>query len=314
MAKAAQLFRETEEREELALKAKQNLVSQYLHLGSCMKRCSLAVEAYSHAINDSISVEEVRELLKPPTAGPMPVGLPDQFPFLSTAKAIKKRSKSEESEEDGGLDIDGKKKKRKNKKADKDPNAPRRPMSAYLMFQNAIRQEMKEKNPDVSYKELIGQVGEAWKQLGEDGQKPYKDAADNLMASWKTDTVSYNAAKDGSMAVDGEDAFEAAQVEDAMVAKEIKKERKPKEPKTVNAITNAQATLAPPAPDPATKEKKSSKKESAPAIPATKASAVSAPASKGIVPPKPVSNKKTLPVQPVPAYSSSEEESTSDDE
>ena len=194
MAKAAQLFRETEEREELALKAKQNvrhpalpvtdfclplithvtfiqLVSQYLHLGSCMKRCSLAVEAYSHAINDSISVEEVRELLKPPTAGPMPVGLPDQFPFLSTAKAIKKRSKSEESEEDGGLDIDGKKKKRKNKKADKDPNAPRRPMSAYLMFQNAIRQEMKEKNPDVSYKELIGQVGEAWKQLGEDGQK-----------------------------------------------------------------------------------------------------------------------------------------------
>ena len=44
-------------------------------------------------------------------------------------------------------------------------------MSAYLMFQNKVRQEMKEKNPDIPYRELVAQVGEAWKQLGENGQK-----------------------------------------------------------------------------------------------------------------------------------------------
>ena len=135
-----------------------------------MKRCSSAIEDFSHALNDAVSVEEIRELLKPPLAGPVPGGLPTEFPFLSISKTIKKRNKSEETDEEG-LDDDGKKKKRKSRKADKDPNAPKRPMSAYLMFQNAVRQEMKEKNPDTPYKELILQVGEAWKQLGDNGQK-----------------------------------------------------------------------------------------------------------------------------------------------
>lgn len=37
------------------------------------------------------------------------------------------------------------------KRANRDPNAPKRNMSAYLLYQNAMRDEFKARNPDMSF-------------------------------------------------------------------------------------------------------------------------------------------------------------------
>lgn len=44
----------------------------------------------------------------------------------------------------------GKKKRKK-----KDPNAPKRPMTAYLLYSNDIRKQVKEENPDFSFGDIV---------------------------------------------------------------------------------------------------------------------------------------------------------------
>lgn len=71
-------------------------------------------------------------------------------------------------------DGDGKKRKRgraaaddkdkKGKKA-KDMFAPKRPPSAYLLFQNEVRKGMQQKYPGLAYSEVLGKVSEKWSTL-----------------------------------------------------------------------------------------------------------------------------------------------------
>ena len=66
-------------------------------------------------------------------------------------------------------------------KKEKDPNAPKLATTSYMRFQShfseAEREKMKAKamKKGIKYQAL---VSEMWKALGEDGQKPYKDAYD----------------------------------------------------------------------------------------------------------------------------------------
>jgi hypothetical protein len=60
--------------------------------------------------------------------------------------------------------------KTKEKKV-KDPNAPKRPPSAYLLFQNDVRDEMRESMKDVPYKEVIAAIGARWKTLTAEEKK-----------------------------------------------------------------------------------------------------------------------------------------------
>ena len=55
--------------------------------------------------------------------------------------------------------------KKKKKKSKKDPNAPKRPQSAYFLWFNANREELKKDNPDISITDLSKKAGELWKQL-----------------------------------------------------------------------------------------------------------------------------------------------------
>ncbi|KAF9242940.1 high mobility group box domain-containing protein [Melanogaster broomeanus] len=61
---------------------------------------------------------------------------------------------------------DGKKKKRERKP--KDPNAPKAPPSAYILFQNEIRSVVREQHPDVQYKELMGIISKQWNALDQE--------------------------------------------------------------------------------------------------------------------------------------------------
>lgn len=303
------------------------VVSQYLTLGSCMKKCAQAVENFASAINDANSIEEITELLRAPVSNHSMSGMPLDLPLLSAngkvtgASSHKKRSKSDDSDDDDGEDGRGGKKGRKSKKKEKDPNAPKRPASAYLLFQNAVRNQIKERNPDVTYRELIGQVGEAWKELGDEGQKPYKDVAEKAMATWKADNAAYLLSKGidpSEVQMDEDDA----EVEEAVIAKEPpKKEKKDKKPtkedkKPAKEAAPAKAAAVPSttAPAAAVKDTKKGKAAAAAAAaaPSSKTATTSTPAAKNAAKPAPASAKKGQPAPPAPVSES--EEDDSDDE
>ena len=70
----------------------------------------------------------------------------------------KKKAKREAAELDDDSDRDSPKKKQ-SKKQKKDPNAPKRGMSAYMFFSQENRNKEKEKNPDLSFADLVSATG-----------------------------------------------------------------------------------------------------------------------------------------------------------
>ena len=56
-------------------------------------------------------------------------------------------------------------KKRKKKDVEKDKNRPKKPMSAFMLYMNAIREDVKRKYPDLKVTEIAKKVGEMWKEL-----------------------------------------------------------------------------------------------------------------------------------------------------
>ncbi|KAI8058028.1 Non-histone chromosomal protein 6 [Syncephalis plumigaleata] len=65
---------------------------------------------------------------------------------------------------------------RRVKKA-KDPNKPKRALSAYMFFANEHRETIKEENPGLSFGEIGKKLGETWKSMDDDSKKPFNDKA-----------------------------------------------------------------------------------------------------------------------------------------
>lgn len=94
------------------------------------------------------------------------------------------------------VDANGKKLSKRQKKLlrkARDPDAPKRPPSAYLLFQNEVRTDMRERFPDMSYKEILGKVSEAWKNLSEVDRKIYQDKTNEEMKRWTVEKKDHEA-------------------------------------------------------------------------------------------------------------------------
>ncbi|KIJ70621.1 hypothetical protein HYDPIDRAFT_35982 [Hydnomerulius pinastri MD-312] len=87
---------------------------------------------------------------------------------------------------------DGGRKKKREKKA-KDPNAPKAPPSAYIMFQNEIRNAVREQHPGVQYKELMGLIAKQWNSLSSEKKQPYFDRVTTAKQTHEVDLAKYNA-------------------------------------------------------------------------------------------------------------------------
>ncbi|XP_044152805.1 FACT complex subunit SSRP1 isoform X1 [Bufo gargarizans] len=68
-------------------------------------------------------------------------------------------------------------KKAEGKKA-KDPAAPKRPMSAYMLWLNASREKIKSENPGISITDLSKKAGEIWKGMGKDKKEEWDRKAE----------------------------------------------------------------------------------------------------------------------------------------
>eukprot|EP00584_Thalassiosira_punctigera_P015716 CAMPEP_0172554610 /NCGR_PEP_ID=MMETSP1067-20121228/55476_1 /TAXON_ID=265564 ORGANISM="Thalassiosira punctigera, Strain Tpunct2005C2" /NCGR_SAMPLE_ID=MMETSP1067 /ASSEMBLY_ACC=CAM_ASM_000444 /LENGTH=423 /DNA_ID=CAMNT_0013343013 /DNA_START=46 /DNA_END=1317 /DNA_ORIENTATION=+ len=72
--------------------------------------------------------------------------------------------------------------KKGKKKAKKDPEAPKRPLSSYMYFVSEMRESATKNNPNAAPKEVMKILGETWNQLekgknGKKGTKKYDDLA-----------------------------------------------------------------------------------------------------------------------------------------
>jgi len=59
------------------------------------------------------------------------------------------------------------------KKRRKDPNAPKRAMSGFMFYSNAIREQVKEEMPHLKFTEISKEIGARWQQLSERKKKPF---------------------------------------------------------------------------------------------------------------------------------------------
>lgn len=79
--------------------------------------------------------------------------------------AIVKKRKTQVSDDEDEAEGDGKKKKRKTVKKIQDPNAPKRPASSYIVFQNETRGGLKLKYPGISNTDLVQMISKRWASM-----------------------------------------------------------------------------------------------------------------------------------------------------
>jgi len=96
---------------------------------------------------------------------------------VASEESVKGKRRVAHSPEDGEAT-----KKRKRNTKPKDPNAPKRPASSYILFQNEVRKELKEQHPNLSNSDLLGMISEQWKHMS-DEQKEASRVIHLIMSS-----------------------------------------------------------------------------------------------------------------------------------
>ncbi|GFF36938.1 non-histone chromosomal protein 6 [Aspergillus udagawae] len=78
----------------------------------------------------------------------------------------------------------------------KDPNAPKRGLSAYMFFANDNRDKVREENPGITFGQVGKMLGERWKALSDSDRRPYEEKAAADKKRYEDEKASYNAAQD----------------------------------------------------------------------------------------------------------------------
>lgn len=95
----------------------------------------------------------------------------------STAEKKRKTPESKAKSTKKAKESNATDKKQKKKRAKKDPNAPKRPTTAYFYFMNENRARIKKENPSVTFGEIGKLLGEQYKKLSAAEKKKYEDLA-----------------------------------------------------------------------------------------------------------------------------------------
>lgn len=96
---------------------------------------------------------------------------------------------------DKEMEKDGKGGKTVKKKVKKDPNAPKKNLTSYMLFAQASREEIKNKNPDATFGELGKLMGEEFKKLSPDNRKKWDERAESDKQRYKREIKDYEAQK-----------------------------------------------------------------------------------------------------------------------
>ncbi|KAF8604694.1 hypothetical protein BDV93DRAFT_544002, partial [Ceratobasidium sp. AG-I] len=86
----------------------------------------------------------------------------------------------------------------KREKKPRDPNAPKQPPPAYIVYQNEMRESMRARFPTHSPTELVKEIAATWKTLTNAERQRYKDYANVEKDRWITELAAYQATLPGS--------------------------------------------------------------------------------------------------------------------
>ena len=84
-----------------------------------------------------------------------------------------------------------------NKKKQRDPSAPKRPMSAFLAYANSRRAEVKAQNPECSNGEISKLLSDKWKEAPDAIKQKYRDDEAALWAAYKEEMQGWRKKHDG---------------------------------------------------------------------------------------------------------------------
>ncbi|KAJ3208112.1 Non-histone chromosomal protein 6 [Clydaea vesicula] len=82
-------------------------------------------------------------------------------------------------------------KKKRVVKRKKDPNAPKKNLSAFMFFSQSQRPIIKAEKPDAGFGELGKLLGEAWRNLPEEEKAVYQEKADKDKVRYAEAAASY---------------------------------------------------------------------------------------------------------------------------
>jgi len=91
------------------------------------------------------------------------------------------------------------------RKTKKDPNAPKRALSAYMFFSQDWRERIKTENPDAGFGEVGKLLGAKWKELDDEEKKPYVEQAARDKERAEEEKTAYDNKKSGSGGDDDEE-------------------------------------------------------------------------------------------------------------
>lgn len=81
--------------------------------------------------------------------------------------------------------------KRKASRKKKDPDAPKRALSAYMFFANENRDIVRAENPGITFGQVGKLLGEKWKALTADEKVPYETKAEADKKRYEKEKAEY---------------------------------------------------------------------------------------------------------------------------
>uniref|UniRef100_A0A6I8Q3F5 FACT complex subunit SSRP1 n=1 Tax=Xenopus tropicalis TaxID=8364 RepID=A0A6I8Q3F5_XENTR len=123
--------------------------------------------------------------------------------------------------------------KKKESKKTKDPSAPKRPMSAYMLWLNASREKIKSENPGISITDLSKKAGEIWKSMSKDKKEEWDRRAEEAKRDYEKAMKEYNSST----------PTEASKKEKKAKGEKKKKAESSEKKKHVKASSPARAAL-----------------------------------------------------------------------
>ncbi|EOY07223.1 hypothetical protein QUC31_011456 [Theobroma cacao] len=111
----------------------------------------------------------------------------------NTAEALRPADDRKVGKRKALVDQSSIRKAKKERRAMKDPNKPKRPPSAFFVFLEEFRATFKKENPNVKAVSAVGKAaGEKWKSLSEDEKAPYEAKAAKRKADYEKQMNAYN--------------------------------------------------------------------------------------------------------------------------
>lgn len=101
----------------------------------------------------------------------------DKERYKEEMTKYREESKTDDISNISTIENDKKLKKTKKEKLNNEDSdkKEKRPLSSYMMFTQAKREEVKEKNPGIKPTEISKVLGKMWKEMGEDEKNVYKN-------------------------------------------------------------------------------------------------------------------------------------------